>query len=105
MKIFFIVFIVLVAILEIGGDILFKEWTIQHKNYLLIFGVFLYMVATMFWAFSLRYQNLSKAVVIFAVLTLIVGTLVGVLVYKEELTPLNIVGILLGLTSIVLIEM
>ncbi|MEI6553926.1 MAG: EamA family transporter, partial [bacterium] len=85
--------------MEIGGDILFKEWTIQHKNYLLICGVILYMFATVFWAYSLKYQDLSKAVVIFAVITLIVGASVGVFVYKENLTILNIIGVLVGLVS------
>ena len=104
MKTLFNVWIIIVAVLEIGGDILFKEWTIQHKNYLLVFGVLLYMAATIFWAFSLKYQHLSKAVVIFAIITLIVGALVGVFVYKENLTTLNMAAILLGLASIVLLE-
>lgn len=104
MKIFFTGWIIAVAVLEVMGDILFKEWTIQHKNYLLVLGVILYTAATIFWAFSLKHQSLSKAVVIFAVLTLVVGALVGVLFYKEELTVLNIVGVILGISSIVLLE-
>ena len=62
------------------------------------------MFATVFWAYSLKYQDLSKAVVIFAVITLIVGASVGVFVYKENLTILNIIGVLVGLVSIVLLE-
>ena len=62
------------------------------------------MVATTFWAFSLKYQGLAKAVVIFGVLTLIIGVLVGVFIYKEELTYLNITGIIFGLACIILLE-
>jgi multidrug transporter EmrE-like cation transporter len=104
MKYFFIFLVIIVAILEVVGDILFKEWVIHDKKYLMALGILFYMAATIFWAFSLKYQNLSKAIVIFAVLTLIVGVLVGVFIYKEELTTLNIIGILLGLASIILIE-
>jgi multidrug transporter EmrE-like cation transporter len=104
MKYFFIFLVIIVAILEVVGDILFKEWTIHDKKFLLVIGVIFYMAATIFWAFSLKYHNLSKAVVIFAVITLIVGVLVGVLIYKENLNALNIIGILLGLTSIILLE-
>ncbi len=101
---YFIYLVTIVAFLEVIGDILFKEWSIHSKNYLLILGILAYMAATLFWAFSLKYQSLSKAMVIFAVLTLIVGILVGVLFYKEDLSTLNIVGIALGLGSIVLLE-
>jgi len=104
MKYYFIFLVIIVAILEVAGDILFKEWTIQNKKYLMLVGIVCYMIATTFWAFSLKFENLSKAVVIFGVLTVVVGVLVGALIYKEELTTMNIVGILLGLASILLLE-
>jgi multidrug transporter EmrE-like cation transporter len=105
MKYFFIFLVITVGLLEVVGDVLFKEWIIHNKKSLLLIGVVFYMLATVIWAFSLKYQSLSKAVVIFAVLTLIVGVLVGVFFYKEPLTTLNIIGIVLGLASIVLIEL
>ncbi|MEI7480104.1 MAG: SMR family transporter [bacterium] len=102
---YFIYLVTAVAFLEVIGDILFKEWSIHNKNYMLVLGILAYTAATLFWAFSLKYQSLSKAMVIFAVLTLIVGILVGVFFYKEELSALNIVGIVIGLTSIIFLEM
>ena len=104
MKYFFIILVIVVSVLEIAGDILFKEWSLQKKNIYLIIGTILYMGATIFWAFSLKYQNLSKAVVIFGVLTVIIGVLVGVFFYKEPLSLLNIIGVVFGLACIILLE-
>jgi len=104
MKIYFLLLVVTVSILEVVGDILFKEWTIRTDKIFLIAGIIAYLAATTFWAFSLKFQNLSKAVVIFGILTIIIGVLVGVFLYKEELSTLNIIGIFLGLVSIVLLE-
>lgn len=104
MKILFLALVIIVSFLEVAGDILFKEWTIQNKSYLLLAGVLVYALATTFWAFSLKYQDLSKAVVVFGVLTILIGVLVGVFYYKESLTPLNIAGIGFGLASILLLE-
>ena len=104
MKYLFIFLVIIVAALEVVGDILFKEWTIKNNTWLLVSGVIFYMIATTFWAFSLKYQGLAKAVVIFGVLTVIIGVLVGVFLYKEELTTLNIIGIILGLACITLLE-
>ena len=104
MKYFFSLLVIIVSVLEVVGDILFKEWTIKGGKLLLIIGVAAYLAATIFWAFSLKFQNLSKAVVIFGVLTVIIGVLVGVLLYKEPLSAINIIGIILGLACIVLLE-
>ena len=104
MKYLFIILVIIVSILEVVGDILFKEWTIKDNKLFLILGIIAYMIATTFWAFSLKFQTLSKAVVIFGVLTVIIGVIVGVLLYKEPLTILNIIGVILGLTSIILLE-
>jgi multidrug transporter EmrE-like cation transporter len=104
MKYFFIILVIIVSILEVAGDILFKEWSIQKKNIYLIIGTILYMGATIFWALSLKYQNLSKAVVIFGVLTVIIGVLVGVFIYKEPISTLNVIGVIFGLICIVLLE-
>ena len=104
MKYFFILLVIVVSILEVAGDILFKEWTLKNNKYFLILGIIAYLVATTFWAFSLKFQNLSKAVVIFGVLTVIIGVLVGVFLYKEPLTTLNIIGVILGLAAIFLLE-
>lgn len=100
----FICLIIAVTLFEIIGDILFKEWSIHNKTFVLVCGIFFYMLATLFWAFSLKYQTLSKAMVIFAVLTLVVGVLVGTLFYKEELSAVNITGIVIGIASIILLE-
>ena len=104
MKYFFIFLVIIVSILEVVGDILFKEWTLKNTKLILIFGIIAYLAATIFWAFSLKFQNLSKAVVIFGVLTVIIGVLVGVLLYKEPLSAINIIGIILGLACIILLE-
>ena len=64
----------------------------------------MYALATLAWAFSLKYQTLSKAIMVFSVITIIVVVLVGVIFYKEELTLLSILGIALGIVSIVLLE-
>lgn len=104
MKALFLVLIVVVAFLEVAGDILFKEWVIHNNKLQLFLGVIIFTIATIIWAFSLKYGTLSKSMVIFAVITLIVGVLVGVLFYKESLTTTNIIGIVLGLASIVLLE-
>lgn len=87
-----------------GADIFLKKWSIENKNYLLIIGLLIYFVGTIFWAFSLKYELLSKAGPIFTILNLVMIVLVGVIMFKENLSFVNTAGVVLGIVSIILIE-
>ncbi|MEK7635850.1 MAG: EamA family transporter [Patescibacteria group bacterium] len=95
----------LAVALEIVADVLFKKWSLGNKNYLLIAGLAIYMIGTFFWAYSLKFEHLSKAISVFAVLNLIILVLVGVFIFKENLSLVNKIGIILGIIGIILIEM
>lgn len=103
-KLFFLGLIALAVALEVIGDIFFKKWSIDSKNVLIISGLLIYFIGTIFWAISLKYEYLSKAVSIFTVINLIVIVLVGVLYFKEDLSLINKIGIVLGISSVILIE-
>jgi len=103
-KFIFFGLIALAVGLEVVGDIFFKKWAIDNKNILIYAGLLIYFIGTIFWAISLKYQQLSKAVSVFTVLNLIIIVLVGVLYFKEDLSLINKVGIGLGILSVILIE-
>jgi multidrug transporter EmrE-like cation transporter len=97
--------VIFAVIFEAVADILFKYWSINTKNIFLVGGVVLYSIGTIIWAFSLKYKYLSKAIIIFTVLNLIVVVLIGIFIFKEGLSLTNKLGILLGVVSVILIQM
>ncbi len=105
LKFVFILLIVLAVILEVIGDVFFKKWAIGNKNILLIIGLLVYFIGTVFWAFSLKYEFLSKAISIFTILNLIIVVLVGVIYFKEDLSLINKIGIITGIISVILVEL
>lgn len=104
-KYIFLLLIALAVALEVAADVLFKKWSLGSKSYWLIIWLAIYMIGITFWAYSLKYGHLSKAISIFAVLNLIILVLVGVFVFKEDLSLTNKIGIILGIIGIILIEM
>lgn len=90
--------------LEIVGDIFFKKWAVGNKTILLWIGFTIYLVGTLFWAYSLKYEMLSKAISIFTILNLVILSLVGMIFFKENISVVGKIGILLGIISILLIE-
>ena len=103
-KFAFFVLIILATIFEVVGDIFFKKWSAGSKNTLLYIGLLAYSIGTVFWAISLKYEFLSKAISTFTILNLIIIILIGVLVFKEDLSLINKIGIAFGVLSIILIE-
>ena len=104
LKFIFFGLIALAVVLEIVGDIFLKKWSIDNKNILLYVGLLIYFIGTIFWAISLKYEYVSKAISVFTVLNLIIVVLVGVLYFKEDLSLINKVGIGLGILSVIFIE-
>jgi len=105
LRLLFFSIIFLAVFLEVIGDIFFKKWAVESRHLLLIVGLLIYFIGSVFWAVSLKYESLSKAIVIFTVLNLIVVVLVGVLYFKEDLSWINKIGIGLGIVSVFLLEM
>lgn len=85
------------TLLEVVGDVFFKKhW--------LWWGMFFYTAGTFFWAYSLRFGELSKLIVIFSVLNLILAVLAGLFFFHESLTILQWVGVAFGLVSVILLS-
>ena len=101
----FLILILLAVVFEAVADISFKFAHLQSKQVWLWLGVGLYTVGTVIWAFSLRYEYLSKAISIFTVLNLVAVILVGVLFFQENLSLVNKVGVGLGVFAVILMQL
>jgi len=98
----FIYLVIGATLLEALADILFKFWTIDGQNFLLIIGVAIYTASTIVWAYSLKFEVLSKAITVFAVLNLILVILAGLVLFGDQLSLYSKIGIGLGIISVVL---
>lgn len=102
--VYFLLLLVAAVAFETLADTLFKSWSINNRNALLWAGIGIYTIGTFVWAYSLKFGFLSKAISIFTILNLIAVLLVGILYFKEELSPANKFGIILGVLSVVLLQ-
>jgi len=103
-KILFWVFMFLGVGMEIVGDVFFKKWAIENRSFLFWLGFAIYAVGALFWALSLKYEMLSKAISIFTILNLVIVVLIGIIFFKEDVSLTSKIGIVLGIISVILIE-
>ena len=104
-KFLFFALVILAVALEVVADIIFKKWASANKASLFYMGLVIYMAGTIFWAVSLKYEFLSKAISVFAILNIVILVLAGVIIFKEDLSFVNKIGIALGILSVILIEL
>ncbi|MCX6712831.1 MAG: hypothetical protein NTY66_01335 [Candidatus Vogelbacteria bacterium] len=102
---FFILILTAVAF-ESLADIFFKKWGMSASGHtaFLVAGFVIYAISTIAWAVSLKYGYLTKAISIFTILNFIIVILVGVFLFKENLSLVNKLGIVLGIASVILME-
>ncbi len=101
---FWIFPLILLIFFEAIADIVSKEWAL-HGNWLRwTLAIVGYVVANAFWLFALRSgSGLAKGAAIFSVASAIIALILGVILYKENLTTVQLIGVGLGVISLALI--
>lgn len=96
--------LVLLIVTEGVADILAKEWTLHGTGIRWAGAIAGYIVANSFWLFALRDgAGLARGSMIFSVASAILALFIGMVLYKETLTKMEVAGVLLGTVSLVLI--
>jgi multidrug transporter EmrE-like cation transporter len=87
------------------GDIVMKKWVVNNSGFLFIIGLAIYLAGLIFLAWSFKYKNIAVASVIFVIFNIITLSIVSWFYFKETLTGLQIAGMLLGISSIIFLEL
>jgi len=87
------------------GDITLKKWVNTHNNALYIIGLAIWLVGLMFLAQSFKYKNIAIASTIFVIFNVLTLSIVSWFYFKETLSTLQIIGILLGIAAITVMEL
>lgn len=96
--------LVLLIGFEAAADVLSKEYSIKGSWIYWAGAIGLYLIANLFWLGAIRAgSGLTKGAMIFYVTSAILSFVIGVLVYKEEITRVQFAGIAVGIVALALI--
>lgn len=96
--------LVLVAGCIVIGDTIIKYWTGNQKDWMVVVVLVFYTISGLLYFPTLLNENLTTATVIWSVLSLIGSVLVGLLIFRETVSLVQGVGIMLGILSVILIK-
>ncbi len=96
--------LLLLILFELIADIFSKQWALSGSWLMWIGAIAGYIIANVFWLFAIRDgSGLARGAIIFSVGSAIGAVLLGVILYKEVLAPIQIIGIGVGIISLILI--
>jgi len=87
------------------GDIVMKKWVANNNGWLFVIGLGIYLVGTVFLAYTFKYKNIAVATVIFVVFNIITLSMVSWFYFKETLSVFQMIGIALGIISVIFLEL
>ena len=89
---------------ELVADIFSKEYSLKGGWLLWAGAITGYIIANIFWLSAIKNgSGLARGAIIFSVGSAVVATGIGLLVYNEKVNTLQVIGMLLGIVSLVLI--
>jgi len=103
--IFWIIPLAVLIFFEAIADIFAKEWSLGNRSIFYAGASLLaYLLANTSWLIALKHgSGLARGAIIFSVASAILASVIGIVFYKEHLSTVQILGILLGIVSIFLI--
>jgi drug/metabolite transporter (DMT)-like permease len=89
---------------ELIADIFAKNWSIKGGWFLAAVSLAAYLLANTFWLFALKNgSGLARGAIIFSLVSAIIAILLGVFLYHEKVSTYQMIGMFLGLVSLVFI--
>lgn len=95
--IYFWLFLSLLA--EIAADYYLKLWSVKSENIQLAIGIFLYALATLFFAFSMKGGGIMKMMCIYTLLNLVAAVAIGAY-FGEKVDTQAQIGIFFAALSV-----
>ena len=100
-----ILLIILSAASVTAGDFFAKYWSINTRSVFYVLAIMGYVGSSIFYIPTLLREGLIITSVLWSLLSIIGFLVVGILIFKETLTNLEIIGVMLGIASLVILSL
>ncbi len=99
------VMVVIIVIVTSLGDYLLKTSSAEvnpYTNYYAHLGAFLYAICAYGWVYIMRRENLMVVGVIYSSATLLILAVLSIVIFKETVTPKQLLAVACALAAILL---
>lgn len=101
---FWLIPISFLILFEIIADIFSKEYALKSNWYYWALAILGYIIANIFWLWAIKSgSGLARGAIVFSVTSAIVAIIIGLYFYGEETNKVQIIGMVVGALSLILI--
>ena len=98
-------FLLLLVAFELIADVLAKQFAISGKPAFAVLSIAGFVAANTAWLASLRTgAELGRGAILFSVLSAIGAVFIGLVIYHEKASSLQLVGLVLGVVAVALLS-
>lgn len=100
------VLLILSCVIAVAADMILVWWAKKepHPVWLLLVGVIFNLVGLYIWAYSMRKGiESATAITVYALFTVAGCSLLGFVIFKEPLSMINGIGLVLGVIALVML--
>ncbi len=94
----------IISLGAIVADVFLKQAAETKNNWLLGFGIVLYAVDAVLWYWVYKSVKFSTVGIVYSVFTILLTVLIGTFYFKEQIGIIELIGIVLGVISVVLLS-
>lgn len=96
--------LILLILFESLADVIAKEYSLYGGKIRWLGAIVGYVVANAFWLWAIKSgSGLARGAILFSVASAILATIIGIILYKENLNKYQLLGIVIGIISLILI--
>jgi multidrug transporter EmrE-like cation transporter len=104
-KIPVVVLLLLSASSVILGDLFGKYWSTNSKTAFFVLALIAYFLSGVFYIPTLLRQGLVISSLVWSILSIVGFLFIGFVIFHETVTTIQLVGIILGIISLVLVSL
>ena len=86
------------------GDVFMKKWVTVNSNWFYVVGMIIYIIALTMLAETFKSRNIAVASTIMVIVNVVTLAIVSWLYFKEAITLLQGIGMVLAVVAVVLME-
>ena len=87
------------------ADLVMKKWVGNSSPFLYGLGLIIYLIGMVFLSQSFKFKNIAVASLILVLFNIITLLIASWFLYQEKLSLIQMVGIIFGLISVVILEL
>lgn len=100
----YFILVIVLSLLDVAGASAAKMWYLHKSPYYLALTIILFGLAGLTFAKSLSYQGMAITNILWVAFSAILVVLVGYFIFRENITPLQLVGIVIIIGGLVLVN-